>query len=63
MNVYSYYDRASRSWWAYVTDGNGYQMGDAVARANRLDAIFALGREVGADPEKFSNTTEEGTNE
>jgi hypothetical protein len=54
MNVETYYDRPTRAWWAFVTDADGYQLGDAVAAATREDAVFQLGRNVGSEPEKFA---------
>ena len=30
-----YYDRASRSWWAYAVDSNGDQIGEATFSHNR----------------------------
>lgn len=29
-DVTIYYDRPTRSWWAFQTDADGYQIGDAV---------------------------------
>jgi hypothetical protein len=54
MQVNSYYDRETKAWWAYVTDADGIQLGNAVAAHTLEDAVFQLGREVGSSPEKFA---------
>lgn len=54
MDKQFYYDRATRSWWAFMTDNKGYQRGDAVFAYSKEEALFLLGVAYGASPETFA---------
>lgn len=45
MNFHVYYDRSSKSWWAYRLDPEGNQIGDAVHGETRDIALIYLGME------------------
>jgi len=51
--IHAYFDREARNWWAYYTDSLG-QLGDAQHGATRDEAVFALGLEMGRNPQRFS---------
>ena len=59
MNKQFYYDRLTRSWWAFMTDNKGNQRGDAVYAHSKEDALFQLGVAYGAHPEKFAQPVSE----
>ena len=41
-DVAIYYDRPTRSWWAFRKDGDGHQIGDAVFAFRYNDALDAI---------------------
>lgn len=43
MKYVIYYDRPTRSWWAYWTDAEGNQLGDAVFAHDNDDCLIELG--------------------
>ena len=48
-----YFDKPSRNWFAYYRDSIG-QLGHAQHGATRDEAVFALGLEMGRNPQRFS---------
>ena len=53
QRIQAYWDRQSRNWVAYYTDSLG-QLGDAQNGATRDGAVFALGLEMGRNPQRFA---------
>ena len=53
QRIQAYWDRQSRNWVAYYTDSLG-QLGEAQYAATRDEAVFALGLEMGRNPQRFS---------
>lgn len=53
QRIQAYFDKETRNWVAYYRDSIG-QLGDAQYGATRDGAVFALGREMGRHPERFS---------
>jgi hypothetical protein len=53
QRIQAYWDRQSRNWVAYYTDSLG-QLGEAQYAATRDGAVFALGLEMGRNPQRFS---------
>lgn len=43
MTYHIYYDRPTRTWWAYWMDKQENQLGDAVFAATRDECLIALG--------------------
>lgn len=58
-----YYDRQTKAWWAFMTDTDGYQLGDAVHAYTKEDALFQLGYKLGSDPKHFARPVLELFNE
>lgn len=44
MKYTIYYDRTTQSWWAYWTDSQDNQLGDAVFAHNKEECLIELGQ-------------------
>ena len=51
--VNTYYDKSMKLWIAYYSDNIG-QLGDAEYAPTKELVCFNLGREIGANPQKFA---------